>query len=173
MSAVQCLRRGGGFWQFVEHLLRIEQKRHNGLVCDEEPLCLSGCDSSDGRSEIDGESEVSNSPPPPPDYVDDRPVLLLFLVVKPAGFRWREQKRLWYSTCGVYHVQVTSTLPVIFWDFLCMFGPGMSVEDPDLQAGCARACMHDWKEHLIRPRNMLPNGHRQKYRWQRPLNANL
>ena len=82
MSAVQCLRRGSGFWQFVEHLLRIEQKRQDGLACDEEPWCLSGSGSSDGRSELDGES---NSPPITA-TIDDRPTLLLFLVVKPAGF---------------------------------------------------------------------------------------
>ena len=52
MSAVQCLRRGGGFWQFVKHLLRIEQKRQDGLA-----------DSSDGRSELDGESKVSDFSP--------------------------------------------------------------------------------------------------------------
>ena len=29
MSEVQRLRRAGGFWQFVEHLLRMEQKRQD------------------------------------------------------------------------------------------------------------------------------------------------
>ena len=43
----------------MEDLLGIEQKRQDGLACDEEPWCLSGSDSSDGRSELDGESEVS------------------------------------------------------------------------------------------------------------------
>ena len=42
MPGVQCLRRAGGFWQFVEHLLRIEQNRLDSLVCDEELWCLSG-----------------------------------------------------------------------------------------------------------------------------------
>ena len=63
MSAVECLRRDGGVWQFVEHLLRIELERQGGLACDEEPWCLSGSDSSDGRLELDGESEVSGFPP--------------------------------------------------------------------------------------------------------------
>ena len=44
-------------------LLRMEQKRQDDLACDEEPWCLPGSDSSDGRSELDSESEVSNFPP--------------------------------------------------------------------------------------------------------------
>ena len=100
MSAVQCLRRGGWFSQFVKHLLRIEQKRQDGLACDEEPLCLYGSDSSDGRSELDGESEVSDFPGLP-----RRSTSASSLPCgEPAGFWWREQKWLWYCTCAVYHV---------------------------------------------------------------------
>ena len=51
------------FWQFVEPLLlRMEQNRQGDLACDEEPWCLPGSDSSDGRWELDGESEVSDFP---------------------------------------------------------------------------------------------------------------
>ena len=60
MSAVQRLRLAVGFWQFAEHLFSMEQKRQDDLACDKEPCCLSGSDSSDGRSELDGESEVSD-----------------------------------------------------------------------------------------------------------------
>ena len=79
MSAVQCLRRAGGFWQFVEPLLRMEQKRQDDLACYEEPWCLSGSDSSDRISELDGKSEVSDFPQTTA-TID--PVFLLFLVVK-------------------------------------------------------------------------------------------
>ena len=80
MSAVQRLCRASGFWLFLEHFLRMEENRQEDLTCDEEPWCLSGSDSSDGRSELDDESEVS-------DFslitatIDQR-----FLVVRPAGF---------------------------------------------------------------------------------------
>ena len=54
----------GWFWQLVEYLLRIEQKRQDGLACDVEPWCLSGSDSrKKERSELDGESEVSDFAP--------------------------------------------------------------------------------------------------------------
>ena len=38
MSSVERLRRASGFWQFVEHLLRMEQKRQDDLACDKGAL---------------------------------------------------------------------------------------------------------------------------------------
>ena len=84
MSAVQCLRRAGGFWQFVEPLLRMEQKRQDDLACNEEPWCPSGSDSSDRISELDCKSEVSDFPQITA-TID--PVLLLFLVVRTCWLR--------------------------------------------------------------------------------------
>ena len=131
MSAVQRLRRVCGFWQFVKHLHRMEQKRQDDLACNEEPWCLSGSDSSDGRSELDGESEVSD-----------------FLLITEGGvvylfFFWQYTTPPYYgedmtsasslpcenllassdvnkTDWGTVHVVFTmSKLPVIFRDFFC------------------------------------------------------
>ena len=58
-------------------------------------------DSSDGRSELDGKSEVSDYP----DYGNDRRALLLnlFLVVIPAGVSGDVNKSDW----GTVHVVFT------------------------------------------------------------------
>ena len=65
MSAVQCLHRAGGLGQFMEQLFAMGWNKNGRMVlaCDEEPWCLSGSDSSNGRSELCGESEVSDFSP--------------------------------------------------------------------------------------------------------------
>ena len=100
MSAVQCFRRGGGFWQFVEHLLRIEQKRQDGLACDEEPWCPSGSDSSDRRSELDGESEVSDFSTIDMATIDQRFFSSLWWNLLASGDSYK-------NDCGTVHVVFT------------------------------------------------------------------
>ena len=57
------LRRASGFWQFVAHLLRMEQKRQDDLACDEEPWCLSGSDSSGAEDQRPAVSPRSATSP--------------------------------------------------------------------------------------------------------------
>ena len=99
MSAVQRLRRAGGFWQFVEHL-RMEQKWQGDLACDEEPSCLSGSDSSDGRSELDNQSEVSDF------SLITATIDQCFLLVRTCWLLVKGKKSDWlgYCTCAFHPV---------------------------------------------------------------------
>ena len=83
--------------------------------------CLSGSDSSKGRSGLDWESKVGNRP----NDGDVQPALL-FLAVRSCWFG-DGSKSDWVSV----HVMlpcadlgVPSTLPKIFWDFLYVLGSG-------------------------------------------------
>ena len=88
-------------------------------ACAEEPWCLSGFDSSDGRSELDDESEVSN--------ISrwrrrSTRASLNSWRWEPAGFLEREQKWLGYCTCGAY---LLGFFLYLVWDvFVEDPGPG-------------------------------------------------
>ena len=99
MSAVQRFRQADGLWQFVEHLLRMELKRQDDLTCDEEPWCLSGSDSPDERSELDGDSEASDFSPIMA-TIDQR-----FLVVRTSYLPVKRTKVTWV---------------LYMWCFLCL-----------------------------------------------------
>ena len=72
------------------------------FACDEKPWGWSGSDSSDGKSELDGELEVSDFPRHRLQRRSTSAYLISSLGREPAGFRWREQKWLGYCTCGLY-----------------------------------------------------------------------
>ena len=130
MSVGQCLRRGGGFWQFVEHHLRMEQKSRAGWFSMWWGALVSVWFRL-FRRKISAQRQVRGQRLPP-DYRDDWPALLLFLVVKPAGFWWREQKMtgvlyMWCLPCLSYVDSACNLLGLfcvcLVWD--------VAVEDPE------------------------------------------
>ena len=74
-------------------------KRQDDLTCDEEPWCLSGSDSPDERSELDGDSEASDFSPIMA-TIDQR-----FLVVRTSYLPVKRTKVTWV---------------LYMWCFLCL-----------------------------------------------------
>ena len=133
------LRRGSGFWQFVAHLLRMEQKRQDDLACDEEPWCLSGSDSSDGRSEVGDESEVS----------DFSPIMATidqgFLVVRTCWLLVKETKvtGVLYMRCFPCLSYVDSACTSFGTIFVCMFGLGCLMSKTQSNDGLSAWYSHE------------------------------
>ena len=113
----------------------IEQKGQDGLACDEEPWCLSGSDSSDGRkirSRARQRVQGQRTPPPPPCRLRRRSTSASFL---PCG------ETCWRLVTG------TKMTPVLFmcclprlsyvdsacnlWDFCVYLVWDVFVEDPE------------------------------------------
>ena len=104
----------GSSWS-CEHLLRMGQKRQDDLACDEEPWCLSGSDSSDGRSELVGDFSPITA------TIDQRFLVVwtCWLLVK--GTKVTGVLYMWCLPCLIY---VDSACKSFGTNVVCMVGLG-------------------------------------------------